>query len=261
MNKLEEIFRYKKIEVERKKNELLFSELIELLPTVDTTRDFAESLRHHEPDSISCIAEIKKASPSKGVITTNFSVERIAHEYRMGGAAAISVLTDQKYFHGKDEFVKTAKATVPLPILRKEFIVDEYQIYESRLLGADAILLIVAGLSDSELKNFITVARDLSMSALIECHSKEEIERTLECDGEIIGINNRDLKTFTVEIETSLNLKKFIPNDKLSVSESGIRNYYTVRQLIDAGFDAMLVGEHLMMQSDRKIALQHLFGK
>lgn len=261
MNKLEEILRYKKHEVEKKKNEVPFSTLIEQLSGSETTRDFAESLRSHDRETICCIAEIKKASPSKGVITTNFSVEQIAHEYRMGGAAAISVLTDQKYFHGSDDYVKIAKATVPLPILRKEFIVDEYQIYESRILGADAVLLIVAGLTDEELKVFLSIARDLSMQALVECHSKNEIERAVECGSEIIGINNRDLQTFTVDVETSLNLKKFIPNNKISVSESGIRNHYTVRQIIDAGFDAILVGEHLMAQPDRKLALHHLLGK
>jgi indole-3-glycerol phosphate synthase len=259
-NTLDEIVAHKKIEVAEKKIEFPFDELVEKSLQCDETRDFTIALRTHEPDEIGCIAEIKKASPSKGLITKDFNVEKIAHDYYHGGAKAISVLTDVKYFRGSNDNLRIAKKTVPIPILRKDFIVDEYQIYESRLIGADAILLIVAILTDDQIRSYLATALDLSLSVLVESHTKEEIDRAVDCGAEIIGINNRDLKNFQVSIETSLNLKRFIPNHCISVSESGIRNNHLVRQLGEAGFDAVLVGEQLMVQADRKKALRDLFG-
>ncbi len=257
-NKLDQILLFKKNEVENKKTILPFSELIEKAVLSEPVRNFSEAIKTHDSEGICCIAEIKKASPSKGVIAKTFNVSNIAHEYSQGGANAISVLTDVKYFQGNDEYVALVKKTIEQPVLRKEFIIDEYQIYESRLIGADAILLIAAALSDYEIRSFLATARDLSLSVLVECHTKKEIDRAVDCGAEIIGINNRDLKTFTVDIETSLNLKRFVPNSCISVSESGIRNNYTVRQLIDVGFDAILVGEHLMIQKDKRLGLKEL---
>lgn len=260
-NKLNEILQQKKSEVQHRKEKLPFNELVERIGALPPTDDFAGALRSHQYGEVNCIAEIKKASPSKGVIAKSFAVEKIAREYKQGGASALSVLTDEKYFQGKDSYIGGAKTASHLPILRKDFIIDEYQIFESRLIGADAILLIVAALTNIQLRSFLSVANDLSLSVLVECHSKEEIERALDAGATIIGINNRDLKTFTVDVNLSLLLKNFIPNHCIAVSESGIRNYHTVQELSQAGFDAILVGEHLMMQSDKSKALKKLLGK
>ena len=259
-NKLDEIISFKKGEVERQKSIVSFKELLGRVSETADPLDFTASLGT-EPDTISCIAEIKKASPSKGVIAKNISIERTAREYKQGGASALSVLTDEKYFQGKPEYVDAAKGASHLPILRKDFIVDEYQIYESRAIGADAILLIAATLTDQQLRSYLATARDVFLSVLVECHSKEEIERSLDGGAEMIGINNRDLQTFDVDVSLSLNLKRFIPNHIISVSESGIKNFNTVERLSQAGFDAILVGEHLMVQTDKSAALRELLGK
>jgi len=261
MNKLDEILAYKKIEVANRKEEVPFEQVIEKMVQLPPTDDLASALKSHNADECVCIAELKKASPSKGVIAKSFSPEKIGREYKQGGASALSVLTDEKYFQGHPDYVLAAKASSHLPILRKDFIVDEYQIYESRMIGADALLLIVAALSDIQLQSYLAVAEELTMAALVECHSKEEIDRALSAGAKIIGINNRDLKSFTIDVGLSLNLKRFIPNDCVSVSESGIRNYHTVERLAQAGFDAILVGEHLMSQPDKAKALKELLGK
>ncbi|MFA6468379.1 MAG: indole-3-glycerol phosphate synthase TrpC [Bacteroidota bacterium] len=257
MNKiLTEILEHKKTEVERLKITAPFDQLIEQAWQSPAVLDFGLALKND--DGIACIAEIKKASPSKGVITRDFIPTKIAREYKEGGARAISVLTDEKYFQGKSDFVAAAKSASFLPILRKDFIVDEYQIYESRVMGADAILLIVAALNDVQLRSFLATAEDLSLSVLVECHAKEEIERALDAGATIIGINNRDLQSFSVNVDLSLMLKNFIPNSCTTVSESGIKNFNTVERLAQAGFDAILVGEHLMAQPHRREALQDL---
>ncbi|MCK9409641.1 MAG: indole-3-glycerol phosphate synthase TrpC [Bacteriovoracaceae bacterium] len=257
-NKLIEILEYKKSEVAERKLTVPFEELIDTAWECSATLDFGAALKNDE--RISCIAEIKKASPSKGVITRDFVPSKIAREYKEGGASAISVLTDEKYFQGRADYIASAKSASFLPILRKDFIVDEYQIYESRVMGADAILLIVAALDDLRMKSFLNTSDDLSLSVLVECHSKEEIDRALEAGATIIGINNRDLQSFSVNVDLSLQLKNFIPNSCTSVSESGIKNYNTVERLSQAGFDAVLVGEHLMAQPDRRKALEELIG-
>lgn len=258
MNKLDEILSHKRKEVEEQKRTMPLAELQKSLAALPAVRDFASAVADHGFEDVSCIAEIKKASPSRGVITTSFSPDKIARDYVRGGAKAISVLTDKAFFQGSPEFIGVVKRQVRIPILRKDFIIDEYQVYESRTLGADAILLIVAALNDEQLAHFITVAQRLRLSCLVECHSKIEIERAVNCGAAIIGINNRDLTTFEVNLETSLNLKRFIPNKILSVSESGIRNAHHVYQLRQAGFDCILVGEQLMIQQDRAKALQEL---
>lgn len=260
-NKLSEILAYKQTEVKARKEILPFADVIERIAAQAETEDLAAALSAHDSDDIVCIAEIKQASPSKGIITKNFAPDRIAREYKAGGAAALSVLTDEKYFKGHPDFVALAKHHSHLPVLRKDFIVDEYQIYESRMIGADAVLLIVAALTDRQLRSYITAATDITLSVLVECHSKEEIDRALSAGATIIGINNRDLRTFTTDIGISLTLKRFIPNECVSVSESGIRNFHTVEQLAQAGFDAILVGEHLMAQPDRAQAIRDLLGK
>lgn len=257
-NKLVEILNYKRNEVEQRKLTMPFDNVIEEAWEVPATLDFEEALKNSSENGIACIAEIKKASPSKGLITKDFQPTKIAKEYKEGGAAALSVLTDEKYFQGHSDYVLSAKNTSSLPILRKDFIVDEYQIYESRVIGADGILLIVAALNDIQLRSYLTTANDLSLSALVECHSKEEIERALAAGATLIGINNRDLQTFTVNVDISFQLKNFIPNSCTTVSESGIKNFNTIERLSQAGYDAVLVGEHLMSQDDRKKALIEL---
>lgn len=247
-------------EVEERKTAVPFETLIERVGTMPETADFGAALRGREVPVPACIAEIKKASPSKGTITKDFSPERIAREYAAGGAAALSVLTDERYFKGRPEYVALARQHSRLPVLRKDFIVDEYQVFESRVIGADAILLIVAALSDAQLRAYLAAAADLSLAVLVECHTKEEIDRALDAGAVIIGVNNRDLTTFVTDISVSLKLKRFIPNDRIAVSESGIRNFHTVEQLAQAGFDAVLVGEHLMAQTDRTKALKELLG-
>ncbi len=260
MNKLKEILDYKRQEVAARKEKTPLLSLVQSLESTEPTRSFAYAIRSHEQDEISCIAEIKKASPSKGIIARKFHPESIAREYEVGGAKALSVLTDEKYFLGSPAYVKLVKGRTQLPVLRKDFIVDEYQIYESRVIGADAILLIVAALKESELFRFMNLARDLDLDYLVECHTKNEIDRAVQCGATIIGINNRDLATFEVSLETSLILKRFIPNATIAVSESGIRNSHHVDQLRQVGYDAILVGEQLMMQENRTKALRELIG-
>ncbi|HTY11156.1 MAG TPA: indole-3-glycerol phosphate synthase TrpC [Bacteroidota bacterium] len=259
MNKLKEILETKRVEVAAKKTKAPLLALVEQLESLPPTRGFMDAIRSREVDELACIAEIKKASPSKGVIAKNFRPEKIAREYQVGGAKALSVLTDEKYFLGSDSYVGAVKQHVVLPVLRKDFIVDEYQVYESRVIGADAILLIVAALKESELVKFMSIARDLDLECLVECHTKNEIDRAVQCGALMIGINNRDLQTFEVNVETSLMLKRFIPNSTVAVSESGIRNPHHLDQLRQAGFDAILVGEHLMSQQNRTKALRDLF--
>ena len=260
VKKLDEIIEYKKYEVEQAKLSLPFAEIVDLLCEAPVTLDFAEAISKADTGGIACIAEVKKASPSKGVLTKDFVPSRIAHEYKLGGASAISVLTDKKFFKGDPMYVSEVKASGMMPVLRKDFIIDEYQVYESRLLGADAILLITAVLTTNQMQTYLAAARDLGMAALVECHSKDEIDRAVECGADIIGINNRDLQTFEVDLNTSLNLKNFIPNRCISVSESGIRNPHHVGLLREASFDAFLVGEQLMIQPDRQKALEELLG-
>jgi len=258
VSKLKEILEHKRIEVAARKQTISLLSIVESLEGVAPSRGFADAIRSHEQDELACIAEIKKASPSKGIIAKSFKPETIAGDYEKGGAKAISVLTDEKYFLGSPDHLRRVKDRSTLPVLRKDFILDDYQIYESRAMGADAILLIVAALRESELLRFMALARDLDLDCLVECHKKSEIDRAVQCGATIIGINNRDLDTFEVSLETSLMLKRFIPNSTIAVSESGIRNAHHVDLLRQVGFDAILVGEHLMMQENRVKALNEL---
>jgi indole-3-glycerol phosphate synthase len=258
--KLDEIIDYKKYEVEEAKKVLPFAEIVEMMWEAPVALDFAEAIGKAGTGEIACIAEVKKASPSKGVLTNNFIPAKIAHEYMLGGASALSVLTDRKFFKGDPLYVEQCKQSGLIPVLRKDFIVDEYQIYESRLLGADAVLLIMAVLTTNQVQAYLAAVRDLGMAALVECHSKDEIDRAVDCGADIIGINNRDLQTFEVDLKTSLNLKNFIPNRCISVSESGIRNAHHVGQLREASFDAFLVGEQLIIQPNRQKAVEDLLG-
>lgn len=201
---------------------------------------------------MSFICECKKASPSRGVIAPDFPYLEIAREYEMAGAAAISVLTEEEYFLGSLAYLEEIAGAVRVPVLRKDFTVDPYMIYEARACGASAILLICALLTDRELEDYLSLARRLGLSALVEAHDEEEADRAVQAGARIIGVNNRDLRTFTVDLETSLRLRERIPKDRLFVAESGIRSSADVGLLYRKGTDAVLIGETLMRSRDKK---------
>ena len=228
-------------------------------------RGWAAALRRQAAAGPAVIAEIKKASPSKGLIRKDFDVEWLARRYRTGGAAALSVLTDEPYFQGSLRNLELASAATPLPCLRKDFMVDEYQIVEARAHRADAILLIAAALTGDEMKRFARAARGLELDVLVEVHTGEELERVLdalgETDADAIGVNNRNLKTFAVRLETSVELVARIPAGVLRVAESGIATAEDLACLRTAGFDAFLIGESLMRQADPGAALAALLER
>ena len=202
------------------------------------------------PHHVNLIAEIKNASPSKGIIRGDFNPAKIAMTYQANGASAISVLTDERFFEGRLEYIKTVKEHVSLPVLRKDFIIDEYQVYESAVAGADAILLIAELLSPHELTRLYNLATFLGLDVLIETHKEEDIEKALATGGAIIGINNRDLHTFKVDFDVTQRLVRMLPANKIKVSESGIKSYEDVMFLKSIGINAVLIGEAFMEASD-----------
>lgn len=206
------------------------------------------------------ICEVKKASPSKGIIVEDFPYLTIAQEYEAAGAAAISVLTEPNFFLGNDAYLSEIAHTVNIPVLRKDFIIDEYMIYEAKCLGAAAVLLICAALSAEQLQEYIDLAHSLGMSALVEAHTAQEVEMAVQAGARIIGVNNRDLKTFQVDIRISQELRKLVPAGIIFVSESGIKTADDVQQLRTMGTDAVLIGETLMLAKDKKAALNILKG-
>ena len=209
---------------------------------------------------IQIIAEIKKASPSAGMIAKDFDPLKIAAEYEVADVSAISVLTEEDFFQGSLEILQQLRNHISLPLLRKDFIIDPYQIYQSKYYGADCILLIASILSERELKHLTTLAKKLNLNYLLEIHDESELKKVLAMDVDIIGINNRNLKTFEVDITNSLKLKDKIPQDKITVSESGIKNYQQVQTLENAGFDAILIGESLIRAEDKKEKIRSLLG-
>jgi indole-3-glycerol phosphate synthase len=227
-------------------------------------RGWAAALRQRAATGIAVIAEIKKASPSKGLIRAEFNAAELARSYLAGGAAALSVLTDEPFFQGSLRNLELASAAVPLPCLRKDFTVDEYQIVEARAHCGDAILLIAAALTDDELKRFARAAHGLSLDVLVEVHTAAELDRVLatlgEAGADAIGVNNRDLGTFDVRLETSLELAGRIPSGVVRVAESGIAATEDIARLRAAGFDAFLIGESLMRQPDPGAALAALLA-
>lgn len=226
------------------------------------TRDFVGALRAKiAAGKPAVIAEVKKASPSKGVLRADFIPADIAQSYAEYGAACLSVLTDQQFFQGEIDFLKQARASCQLPVLRKDFMVDAYQIYESRAMGADCILLIAACLSDAQMKEFEAIARSLDMAVLVEVHDAAELDRALQLKTPLIGINNRNLKTFEVSLDTTLALKARVPADRLLVTESGIITRDDVLRMGAAGVNAFLVGEAFMRAPEPGEALQSLFGE
>jgi indole-3-glycerol phosphate synthase len=225
------------------------------------TRDFEGALRRKiAAGQAAVIAEVKKASPSKGVLRADFVPADIAQSYAEHGAACLSVLTDRSFFQGGVDYLKQARASCDLPVLRKDFMIDAYQIYESRAMGADAILLIAACLDDAQMADLEAVARSLDMAVLVEVHDREELQRALKLKTPLLGINNRNLHTFEVSLDTTLTLKAEVPADKLLVTESGILNPEDVQRLRAAEVHAFLVGEAFMRAADPGQALARLFG-
>ena len=228
------------------------------------TRDFEGALRAKiAAGQAAVIAEIKRASPSKGVIREDFIPADIAQSYAQGdgrvSAACLSVLTDRQYFQGSGDYLKQARASCPLPVLRKDFMVDPYQIYESRAMGADCVLLIAACLDDAQLAEMEQIARSLDMAVLVEVHDGAELERALKLKTPLVGINNRNLRTFEVDIQTTLQLKQQVPDDRILVTESGILTPADVHTLRQAGVHSFLVGEAFMRAPDPGLALAELF--
>nr|WP_298129366.1 indole-3-glycerol phosphate synthase TrpC [uncultured Pseudoxanthomonas sp.] len=224
------------------------------------TRGFADALNamvaQGDP---AVIAEVKKASPSKGVIRPDFRPADIAVSYEFGGAACLSVLTDVDFFQGADEYLKQAREACTLPVLRKDFTIDPYQVYEARVLGADCILLIVAALDDGQLVDLSGLAMQLGMDVLVEVHDIDELERALQVPVPLVGINNRNLRTFEVSLQTTLDMKQAVPKDRLLVTESGILVPEDVATMRDAGINAFLVGETFMRAEEPGEALRQLF--
>lgn len=247
-------------EVISRKQAVSQAQLIEICNDMPDPRRFVAAMRHKIAEGKpAVIAEIKKASPSKGVIREHFVPADIAHSYAVAGAACLSVLTDVDFFQGSDAYLKQAHAACSLPILRKDFIIEEYQIYEARALGADCVLLIAAALNDAQLRSYAQLAQMLQMDVLLEVHDDKELQRALQVDAPMIGINNRNLRTFAVSLNTTLKLKKKIPDNKLIVTESGILCCEDVENMQSHGIHAFLVGEAMMRAPDPGLELKSLF--
>jgi len=242
---LDDILLNKKTEVETSKRDTPFEQLIDKVKSCPHPKDFYGALNSKD-GKVRIIAEIKQASPSKGILTKNFDPIKIAKTYSDAGADAISVLTDNKFFKGSLEDLRNVRNTVDLPLLRKDFIIDPYQIYEAKCYGADAILLIVAALSSDQLEELKSTAESLDLHTLVEIHNESELQIALEKKCKIIGINNRDLKTFDVSLQTSITLSRQISEDILIISESGIKSSKDIRQLQNHGINSFLIGESFM---------------
>lgn len=254
---LDEICAHKRAEVAEAKRRVPLSELEERIEQRRKPRDFRAALRMQ---GISLIAEVKRSSPTMGDVLDGIDPAELAGVYKQAGARAISVLTDARYFNGSLADFAAVRNAVPIPCLRKEFIIDAYQIYEARAWEADAVLLIVRILSDEQLRDYHKLVRSLGMTALVETHTAEEIERAIDAGAHIIGINNRDLATFHVDINVTLELKKHVPGGHVLVSESGIHTREHVRRLEDGGVDAILVGEALVKSGNIGAKIQELLG-
>lgn len=249
-------------EVARRKEERPLAELEAALPSAPALRSFAGALRATATGGDhALIAEVKKASPSRGLIRADFEPARLANAYAEGGATCLSVLTDGPHFQGRDDHLVAARAAVPLPVLRKDFTLDPYQVVEGRLLGADCILLILAALDDGEAKDLARLAQGLGMDVLLEVHDRPELERALRIDAPLLGINNRNLKTLEVDLGTFEALAPEVPDDRLLVAESGLHRHGDLERMAVAGASAFLVGESLMRQPDVAAATRAILGR
>ena len=258
MTILDEIARYTKERIEAEKEKISLTEMKKRaydLPKGDFS--FERAL---QKDGLSFICECKKASPSKGIIADDFPYLKIAEEYEDAGADALSVLTEPKWFLGRDAYLREITEKITIPGLRKDFTVDEYMLYEAKCLGASAVLLIMAILSPEQIRTYLAICRELGLSALVETHSEEEVQNALSCGAGIIGVNNRNLKDFSVDTDMSIRLRRLIPEDVLFVSESGVKDAQDVRRVREAGADAVLIGETLMRAENKTEKLRELKG-
>lgn len=260
-NILEEIAARTRERIAKEKSDISVSELENRIQEVNKNAGqkitFLQAL---QKDGMSYICEVKKASPSKGLIAPDFPYLAIAKEYEQAGASAISCLTEPFYFQGADQYLREISAAVQIPVLRKDFTVDEYMIYQAKSLGASAVLLICAILDDGELRAYRQLAKELGLDALIEAHDEYEVDRVLNLGAEIVGVNNRDLRTFQVDMNNSIRLRKMAPDNVVFVSESGIRTPEDIRILYENKVDGVLIGETLMRSPDKKAALESLNG-
>jgi indole-3-glycerol phosphate synthase len=258
---LERILARKLQEVTERNRTTSLQELEQRVGDADAPRGFVSSLEKKiSSGRAAVIAEIKKASPSRGLLRKDFRPAEIASSYERGGAACLSVLTDIDFFKGADEYLQQARAACSLPVIRKDFIIDPYQVYEARVLGADCILLIVAALRDSVLGELSQLATQLGMDVLVEVHDHEELERALEVPGRLIGINNRNLRSFETRLDVTLGMLETIPDDRIVVTESGIHTSADVALMRANGVNAFLVGEAFMKAADPGEKLIELFG-
>jgi len=259
---LDDLAEATKMRVEKKKNEISFEAVKEkALQFVKSTGEYSFPFEKAiQKEGISFICEVKKASPSKGIIAEDFLYLDIARDYERAGADGISVLTEPDYFKGEDRFLREINEIVSLPTIRKDFIIDPYMIYEAKCLGASCVLLIAALLNTSTIKEYKKICDELGLSALVEAHDEKELESALKADARMIGVNNRDLKTFTVDINNSIRLRNLVPREILFVAESGIQTPDDIDALRGAGVDGVLIGETLMRSSDKKATLERLRG-
>ncbi|MCA9060963.1 MAG: indole-3-glycerol phosphate synthase TrpC [Planctomycetaceae bacterium] len=255
---LDKIVDTKRVEVAAARAAVPLEELIAQLPSADPPRGFLAALKAAAAPAL--IAEVKKASPSAGLIRADFDPVRIAETYQAAGAACLSVLTDEQYFQGHLDFLKAVRQAVRIPVMRKEFIIDRYQIAEARVAGADCVLLIAECLTEPELQDLYQYARELGMDVLIELYDRANVRQVLQTGTGLLGINNRDLRSFQTSLDHTFNLQQEIPRDVLLVSESGIRTHADILKLRAAGVGAVLVGESLMRQPDIAVAVRNLMS-
>lgn len=257
---LETILAHKQEEVAARAAQTPLSEFKAYTLTMPLPRDFMGVLQKPKVGPVALIAEVKKASPSAGIIRADFDPVQIARIYEESGASCLSVLTDEKFFQGHDNYLRAVREAIALPVIRKDFIVNEWQIYESRALGADAVLLIVAALTPAQIAEYAALARELGMAALVEVHTEVEMQTALDIGAKLIGINSRDLNMFVTDLGTVARLAAMAPADVTLVAESGIKTPADVRRVADAGAKAILVGETLMRAPDIGAAVRGLMG-
>ncbi|HIG65561.1 MAG TPA: indole-3-glycerol phosphate synthase TrpC [Methyloprofundus sp.] len=258
---LKKILATKAEEITKRKLRMSIADLANIISDTETPRGFARALQEKAANKKpAIIAEVKKASPSKGVIRENFRPVEIAQDYAMSGATCLSVLTDKEYFQGGEVNLQMARQACPIPVLRKDFMIDPYQIYESRALGADCILLIVAALTDTQMHELADTTKELGMDVLVEVHDSEEMQRALNLDTPLMGINNRNLRTFETSLQTTLDLQAMVPDERLVITESGIHTQDDVRLMMDNDIYTFLVGEAFMRAEHPGAKMRELFS-